>query len=194
MLYQPGQREPVIPLSHNFSWQQFAREWLRPLLTVIVIGVVVNLFFPRYYVQGHSMEPQIHEADWLFTSNLDALTNSIRRGDIVVLVSPHDDELAVKRVIGLPGEQVNIHEGQVYIDYAPLHEDYIEEAPGYYGEWVIGPDEYFVLGDNRNRSLDSADYGPVAASRIRGAVKLRLWPLTDFGVLTPPDYTSEQPQ
>jgi signal peptidase I len=193
MLYQPGNRAPML-VNRFFSWRQFAHEWVRPILTVILIGLVINLFFPRYYVQGHSMEPQLHESDWLFTSNIDALTQSFARGNIVVLVSPHDGQLAVKRVIGLPGEVVEVRDGRVYIDQMPLIEDYINEPPRYTGRWQVGPGQYFVLGDNRNHSLDSSDYGPVDAQRIRGSVKFRLWPPTDFGLLGVPTYTGRAPE
>ena len=194
MLYQPGDRSPYNPTAQRFSWRLFANEWVRPFLTVILIGVVINLFFPRYYVQGRSMEPQLHEYDWLFTSSLNALTKSINRGDIVVLVSPYDDALAVKRVIGLPGEEVTIVEGRVFINGHPLEEAYIEQTATYSGFWQVAADEYFVMGDNRNHSLDSVDYGPVAASRIRGAVTFRLWPLADFGALHTPDYAESEVQ
>lgn len=189
MLYQPSNIPPTPPVYVDWRW--LLRQWVRPLLLVVVFSLVFNLLFPRYYVKGDSMEPQLYEYDWLFAVNVDVPTNSIQRGDIVVLVSPYDGELAVKRVIGLPGEQVNIHEGQVYINSAPLEEDYIEEAPNYYGSWDVGPGQYFVLGDNRNRSLDSGDYGPVDASQIRNTVRFRLWPLAHFGRILPPAYVED---
>ncbi len=194
MLYQPGERSPYGVSVKRFSWRQFSNEWVKPFLTVLLFGVVINLFFPRYYVLGHSMEPQLHEYDWLFTSSLNALTQSIQRGDIVVLVSPYDGALAVKRVIGLPGEQVRILAGQVFINDTALNEDYIEESATYNGFWQVAADQYFVMGDNRNHSLDSVDYGPIDKSRIRGAVKFRLWPLADFGMFHAPDYAESEVQ
>ncbi|MBZ0294863.1 MAG: signal peptidase I [Anaerolineae bacterium] len=191
MLYQPGDIPPEVP--PRIEWREILREWVRPLLIVVIVSFVMNLFFPRYYVKGQSMEPQLHEYDWLFTVNVDVPTNDIQRGDIIVLVSPYDGELAVKRVIGLPGEQVNVHEGKVYIDGVPLEEDYLDEAPNYYGSWEVGPDQYFVLGDNRNHSLDSGDYGPIDASRIRDTVRFRLWPPADFGRILAPDYLEAAP-
>jgi signal peptidase I len=173
MLYQPGKQPPAPRV---FSWHSFAKEWVKPLLQVLVIVLLMNLFFPRYYVEGRSMEPNFHEYDRLFTSAVTVMTHSIARGEVVVLASPVDGQLVLKRVIGLPGETVVIEDGQVYIDGVLLEEDYIEEAPRYSGTWVLGADEYFVLGDNRNHSYDSADYGPVTLDRIRGVVVFRFWP------------------
>ena len=185
MLYQPR-----LPLTVKIGFRPVRES--RSLLLILLFAALINLLFPRYYVLGHSMEPQLHEYDWLFTINSAVPTNSIRRGDIVVLASPYDEELAVKRVIGLPGETITVAGGQVFVDGAPLVEQYIHEAPRYSGEWTVDAGQYFVLGDNRNHSLDSADYGPVDMGRIRGTVRLRLWPPADFGLFTHPDYDGAQ--
>lgn len=182
MLYQPYRTK------RTFFWHKAAADVTRAVLPSLVILALMNLFFPRYYVLGHSMDPQLHPEDRLFATSIDVMTRSISRGAVVTLSSPRDGESVIKRVIGLPGEMVEISGGQVYINGVPLYEDYINEKPTYSGEWVLGTDEYFVLGDNRNHSLDSADYGPVPYNLIHGVVKFRFWPIGDFEVFDVPDY------
>ncbi|NWF70863.1 MAG: signal peptidase I [Chloroflexi bacterium] len=173
MIYQP--QTPQTP--RRWSWHGFLQDWLKPLLYVVVIVLLLNLFFPRYYVEGRSMEPNFSESDRLFTATLEVWTAAIQRGQVVVLASPVDGLLVLKRVIGLPGEKVEVRAGSVYIDGVLLQEEYIRQRPTYSGVWHLGPDEYFVLGDNRNHSYDSADYGPVARENLRAVVRLRFWPL-----------------
>jgi signal peptidase I len=192
MLYQPGERAPYEATKNRFSWQSLFDEWLKPCLLMVILVAIINLFFPRYEVLGHSMEPGLHERDRLIVSNLDAMTNDLRRGEMVVLSSPVDGTVVVKRIIGLPGETVNVDSGIVYINNEPLGETYISEAPRYRGSWTLGADEYFVLGDNRNHSYDSADYGPVPSELIHGVVKLRMWPLNALESFNVPEYHTQQ--
>lgn len=184
MLYQP---RPGISQTPS-SLRATAGEWLKTILFAAVMVAVINLFFPRYIVDGHSMEPQLHNWDLLFATSLDVMTNQLQRGDVVALISPRDSVRVVKRIIGLPGEQVEVREGQVYINGAALKEDYITDAPLYTGSWTVGDDQYFVLGDNRNHSLDSHYYGPVDRAFIQGVVKFRYWPLNQIGLLSVPEY------
>jgi signal peptidase I len=185
MLYHPARLE--IPSDNTFA-RKVLNEWLKPMLVALVCVMAINLFFPRYAVLGHSMEPSLHESDRLFVSNVDLMTDAISRGEIVVLSAPGDNETVVKRVIGLPGETVEVYNGVVYIDGAPLHESYIEVHARFNGRWEIREHEYFVLGDNRNNSRDSSEYGPVDISRITGVVKFRFWPLNAFLIFQTPQY------
>lgn len=188
MLYQPGERPSFEP-APIINWRVVYHEWLKPFLITAVIIAVINLFFPRYEVLGHSMEPGLHERDRLFVSNLDVMTtDQLGRGQVVVLASPVDGTIVVKRIIGLPGETVEVRDGAVYVNGEALDEPYINEAPRYRGSWTLRGDQYFVLGDNRNHSYDSADYGAVTRAHIRGVVKLRLWPLDALGGFNAPQY------
>lgn len=185
MLYHPAQLEND---SSSAFAQRVLNEWLKPMLIALGCVLVINLFFPRYAVLGHSMEPGLRENDRLFVSNVDVMTNSIARGEIVVLYAPGDNEVVVKRVIGLPGETVDIYDGIVHINGVILYENYIRERARFRGHWELGENEYFVLGDNRNASRDSSEYGPINVSRISGVVKFRFWPLSAFSVFQTPDY------
>ncbi|MBE2272110.1 MAG: signal peptidase I [Anaerolinea sp.] len=164
------------------------REWTKALAVVTLFALIMNLFFPRYAVEGRSMEPTLHETDRLFVSNLDIMTRLPQRGEVVILTSPHDGDTVVKRVIGLPGETVEVRGGVVYIDGAALDEPYINEPPRYTGRWVIGEHQYFILGDNRNHSLDSSDYGPIDESIIHGVVKFRWFPFDSLYNFPLPQY------
>lgn len=186
MIYQPYDRSWWVEC--RVQGAAILRDWVKTLVFVAAFALLLNLFFPRYAVKGASMEPTLHETERLFVSNVDVMTRPPERGEVVVLTSPHDGELIVKRVIGLPGEDIEIRSGRVYINGVPLHEDYINEAPRYSGHWEVGANQYFILGDNRNHSLDSGDYGPIDASIIHGVVKFRWWPLNDLSMFAVPDY------
>lgn len=185
MLYHPAK---LAFVSNNTFARKVLNEWLKPMLIALACVLAINLFFPRYAVLGHSMEPGLHENDRLFVSNVDVMTNSISRGEIVVLFAPSDNEIVVKRVIGLPGETVELYDGEVRINGVPLHESYIRERARFSGRWEIGENEYFVLGDNRNNSRDSSEYGPIDVSRISGVVKFRFWPIGTVHVFQTPEY------
>jgi signal peptidase I len=185
MLYHPTKLEM---LSDSTFARKVLNEWLKPMVVALACMMVINLFFPRYAVLGHSMEPVLHENDRLFVSNVDVMTDAISRGEIVVLSAPGDNEIVVKRVIGLPSETVEISDGLVSVDGVLLHENYVRERTRFSGRWEVGENEYFVLGDNRNHSRDSSEYGPVDVNRISGVVKFRFWPLNAFGVFQTPSY------
>ena len=140
-------------------------------LTAAGVFAVFRFLVGYGYVKGSSMEPSLCEGDWYFMRRV----GDVARGDIVVLRSP-DDVDVVKRVVGLPGEKVGIHflESEVEVDGADLPEPYAYGAtrPKSDMEYPVrlGEGEYFVLGDNRENSLDSRDYGPVRREQIEGIV------------------------
>jgi signal peptidase I len=168
------------------------REIIQLILIVALVRIGMDTFLPRYIVDGASMQPNFHTSERVIVDRLSMILSGPSRGDIVVLESPRSDEdLLIKRVIGLPGEHVAIQNGRVYIDGALLEEPYVEEFCTYLsceGEWMLGSDEYFVLGDNRNHSLDSHSFGPVKEDAIQGIARFRYWPPTDVDILSAPDY------
>jgi signal peptidase I len=169
----------------------FFNELARTVLLVLVIYLAANLTIPRYEVEGHSMEPNFHDQDRIVVSRLSYWLGEPQRGDVVVLDLDGQTDL-LKRIIGLPGERVQIIEGQVYINGAAIHEPYVAALCATYScrdrEWVLADDEYFVLGDNRNHSRDSHDFGPINRSQIVGKVVLSYWPPTDWSIILDPKY------
>ena len=161
---------------------------------VFVIGVTVlfDLAIPRSLVDGHSMEPTFYESDRLVVSRVHLLLGQPERGDIVVFNSLVPDEaergiMLIKRIIGLPGETVEIRDQQVHIDGEVLDEPYIKEACRIQRcsdkTWTLEADQYFVMGDNRNNSRDSRRFNAVPLNKIVGQVVFRYWPFNSIGII-----------
>lgn len=172
-----------------------AKSLLRELLQLVLIVMLVRLgmdtLLPRYVVDGASMEPTFYTSERVIVDRVTMLLGGPSRGDVVVLDSPRQDELLIKRVIGLPGETVTVQAGRVTINGTLLEEPYVQEFctyPSCNGTWELGPDEYFVLGDNRSHSLDSHSFGPVQHSAIKGIARVRYWPPNELDILTAPEY------
>jgi signal peptidase I len=184
MLYQPNPTPQ--PVQSRYSFNKFVADWLKPALQMVLFYILIDALFPRYYADGLSMEPGIHTNDRFIAANIDLFP--VQRGDVVTLLSPISGERLVKRVIGLPGEVVELRDGLVYIDGVPLSEDYVAEPIRDTGRWELADDEYFILGDNRNHSYDSSEYGPVHESLLLGVIKFRFWPLDSLRGFSAPEY------
>ena len=162
-------------------------------ILAVLLGtwLIITFVGQRTSVSGSSMEPTLHNGDQLIMDKLTYHFSEPERFDIIVFPFQYaDDTYYVKRIIGLPGETVQIDpEGNIYINGELLEEDYGLEtilSPGLAAEPVIlGEDEYFVLGDNRNNSSDSRDpsVGNIHRSDIIGKAWVRIWPLNKIGVL-----------
>jgi len=164
------------------------------VLAVIAFGLVrlVHQFvFQPYYVYGSSMEPNFFNFDYLIIDKVSYLAGEPKRGEAVVLISPLDQRSKfLKRVIGLPGEEIKIKEGKIYLktnsaSWQELEEPYLQKGLSTPGEIDVSlkEDEYFVLGDNRGSSLDSRSFGPVKERAILGRICLRLWPFDRLTVI-----------
>lgn len=164
------------------------REVVEVLVMAVLLYVGLNMFIPRYEVEGQSMEPSFHTAERVVVSRINYLFEAPQRGDIVVFRHTSGKNL-IKRLIGLPGETISMEQGQVYVNGVALNEPYVAELCSAYAcnnkLWTLGEDEYFVLGDNRNHSLDSHNFGPIHRDQIIGKVLARYWPpdeLRVFGI------------
>ncbi len=168
------------------------REVFQTALLVIILYTGLNLFIPRYIVEGHSMEPSFFDHERIVVSRLHYILGDPQRGDVVVLDLDNQIDL-LKRIVALPGETVTMDEGQIYINGVALDEPYVAELCQTYScqdrQWVLGDDEYFVLGDNRNHSRDSHDFGPIKRSQIIGKVLMKYWPPSDWSWISGQDYT-----
>ncbi|HQE94103.1 MAG TPA: signal peptidase I [Anaerolineae bacterium] len=169
-------------------WAWF-RDLLETLALAAIIFLVVNTFTGRYEVQSISMEPTLHEGQYLIVSKVAYWFHAPERGDIVVLDPPRQqsDIPYIKRVIGLPGERVEIRDGRVWINGIALNEPYISGPPSYSESQVLGDNEYLVLGDNRNNSSDSHVWGVLPRDHIIGKSIFRYWPPEKVGLI--PHYT-----
>ncbi|HEV8114433.1 MAG TPA: signal peptidase I [Planctomycetota bacterium] len=143
------------------------------------LGVVAYvLLFHLSVVRGSSMSPGIHDGDRILVDHLSYVLGGVHRGDVVVLRCPLDTSLDyIKRVIGLPGDEIKIEQGDVFVNGTPLVEPYVAR-PDRRTRLLetVAPDHYFVLGDNREHSSDSREFGQVPRRLLRGRVDLRVWP------------------
>ena len=134
-----------------------------------------------YRVTGESMHPSIRAGDWLLV-RLDAYRRAApARGDLVIVRDPRETtEKYLKRVVGLPGEEVSMRDGELRIDGGRLSEPYLEGLPSSVGletkSWRLGQGQYFVVGDNRAHSTDSREFGPVDVGLIVAKATRRVWP------------------
>ncbi|MDP7084652.1 MAG: signal peptidase I [Dehalococcoidia bacterium] len=152
-----------------------------------ILQALIRLFSSaRYVVNGDSMLPSLSSGESVLAVRLRLPGGRVRRGDVVVLRNPAGTgRFYIKRIIGLPGEDIRLEGGLVYVNEVPVEETYLNRgtaAPkGDRREWWTGPEEYVVLGDNRNDSQDSRAFGPVNRHVILGRVWFRCWPLWVWG-------------
>lgn len=165
-------------------------ELMKTAFMMAAIYALVELATPRFYVEGRSMQPNFADGQRLIVSRVNYLFTDPQRGDIIVFNSPQGGRTQpplIKRVIGLPGESVTIQDTQVYVNGVELDEPYIKEPCSLSNckdERVeLGPNDYFVMGDNRNNSNDSRRFGPVHRDAIIGEALIRYWPPPDWGIV-----------
>lgn len=162
------------------------------VLACLIVAPIRLFIFQPFFVKGQSMEPNFENGDYLFVDELSYRFNDPQRGDVVVFKYPNDvSQRYIKRIIGLPGETVEIKEGKVDIfnkngEKILKEEDYIPQGVLTLGDVKITlkENEFFVLGDNRAASSDSRRWGPVPREDMIGRVFFRVWPfatLTNFG-------------
>lgn len=160
------------------------------VFVLVIMFLIIKFVGQRTVVIGQSMEPTLQDGDNLITDKITYRFTDPKRFDIIVF--PYRDnrsKLLIKRVIGMPGETVQIIAGDVYINGYELNDGYgnaLMTDPGLATDpIVLGEDEYFVLGDNRNNSQDSrfASVGNIRRSEIIGRAWLRIWPLDEFTLL-----------
>lgn len=167
---------------------------LREIIVIILLAVVIFLLLQStlqsFKVEGFSMEPSLHHGQYLVVNKAVYWFHPPQRGDVIVFRSlENPDRDLIKRVIALPGETVEIKEGKVYIDGAPLNDPYDE--PDYiYPSRQVPDGYYFVLGDNRNSSSDSHVWGMLPRENMIGKAWLSYWPLSEWQLI--PNYSFEQ--
>ncbi len=185
---QPTQ--PVInrpkPVSFLRQLLRFIASVFQTILFAAVLFFAVNLVTARIRVEGDSMEPSLHDGQFVVVNrlayDLPLFQSKPQRGDIIVFRFPLNPERRfIKRVIGLPGDDVRVQDGSVYINGVQLYEPYLSVQPAYTTSWTVGLDELIVLGDNRNNSSDSQNWGPLPLEGIIGKAVLVYWPLENLG-------------
>ena len=165
---------------------------------VITAAIALAIFLPLkatvqgYEVQYSCMVPNIQDGDWIIVDKAVYHVSDPQRGDAIVFHPPaqlNSDYPFIKRVIGMPGETVEVHDGTVFVDGVALDEPYVREAPRYvFGPLVVPDGHYFVLGDNRNSANDSHNGWTVAREDVIGKARLMYWPPSRWSSIKDFDY------
>jgi signal peptidase I len=176
--------QPPLPEEANtpqkIGWKRFFVDTIETILLALVLTFGINVVSARVRVENVSMQPTLHQGEFLLVNKM-AYKNSLpRTGDIIIFHAPPEPgEDFIKRVIGAPGDRVLIKQGRVFVNDIQLVEDYIADVPIYNGQWDVPPDKLFVLGDNRNSSSDSHVWGFVPMENVVGKALLIYWPISE---------------
>lgn len=183
--YQEGEEKKLSMKQELLGWLLYVG------IVVCVTYLIITYVGQRTEVSGESMAPALHSGDNLIVDKLSYRFTDPERYDIIVFPYQYEEgKYYIKRIIGMPGETVYIEDGAIYINGELLEEDYglevMESAGIASDEIVLGDNEYFVLGDNRNNSSDSRDpsVGVIDGDDIVGKAFVRIWPLSEIGVIT----------
>ncbi|HSM26364.1 MAG TPA: signal peptidase I [Anaerolineaceae bacterium] len=181
--------QPVIGLEEQpqkkSKLRSFLLEILQTLILALIFYFIIDSFFPRVRVENISMKPTLQPGELLLVNKLAYKIGTPQHGDVIVFHYPgNPEEDYIKRLIGLPGDEVNVEGGLVYINGQPLDEPYISAPPSYRGVWEVPEDSFFVLGDNRNQSSDSHSWGFVPLENVVGKALIVYWPINEIKTLT----------
>lgn len=172
-LNQEVQTEP----KEEINWKRFFIDISQTILMAVILFIGINTISARVRVDGISMQPTLLNGEFVLVNKLSYQFGEIQRGDIIVFDFPLNmEEELIKRVIGLPGDTVLVQDGKVFVNNMPLNETYIAQLPNYSGQWAVEDGYIFVLGDNRNNSNDSKDWGYLPIDNIVGKATLIYWP------------------
>lgn len=161
----------------------FVKEWVLPIALALVIALLIKQFLIfKVYIPSGSMVPTLNEGDQLFVSKIYNLDN-IKRGDILVFYSEELEDTLIKRVIGLPGDKIEVNDGIVSVNGEEIQEDYVVNRDNFYGEFQVPDGKYFFMGDNRPISYDSRKWiNPyIDGKDIQAKAQLKVYPFKDFG-------------
>ena len=161
---------------------RLVRELIETIALTLLIFLVIRFAAQSFRVDGPSMQPGLHTDEYVLVNKMAYLFHPPQRGDVIVFhypVNPSQD--FIKRIIGIPGDTIQTTSNAVIVNGQTLREPYISTPFNYDSNtWKLGPGEFFVMGDNRDNSLDSRTWGPLARSYIVGKAVAVYWPLSDW--------------
>jgi signal peptidase I len=163
---------------------RFIVDILETLVLSALLFLGINAVSARIRVDGFSMEPSLHSGEFVIVNKMAYKLGTPSRGDIIVFRYPYDPQQEfIKRIIGLPGDEVRIEGGVVYVNGTALQEPYIAAPPVYQNIVTVPENSFFVLGDNRNNSSDSHSWGAVPEENVIGKAVVVYWPPPDWGLI-----------
>ena len=189
-LYPVVEQVPAEPVAQRRPTSAFVREILETLLLTFFIFWIVNSLVGRYRIDGNSMNPTLLNGEYLIISNFAYQLDEPERGDIIVFRHPRSELNLIKRVIGIPGDTIEIQDGIVRVNGVALDEPYIQAPPTYNSSCVVPEGQFFVLGDNRNNSSDSHAWGFLPEDHILGKALVVYWPPSDWSKVPHYDHLS----
>lgn len=176
--------QPEVQPEHQDDWKRFGLDILETIVLAVVLYLGINALSARVRVDGFSMIPTLQNGEYILVNRLAYKTGQPARGDIIVFSLPADNgQDLIKRVIGLPGETVHVSDGSVTINGVKLQETYIAQDPLYFGDWIVPEGNLFVLGDNRNDSRDSHQWGLLPLENVIGKSVLIYWPQSEWQII-----------
>lgn len=188
--------EPASPEEeeHQPGFLRFILDVLETLILSVVLFAGINAISARIRVDGYSMEPTLQSGEFVIVNKLAYKIGTPNIGDVIVFHYPRDPaQEYIKRVIGLPGDHVQVERGKVYVNGQQLNEPYIAAPPAYQNSWDVPPDSLFVLGDNRNNSSDSHNWGYVPMNYVIGKAVFVYWPPQQWGWIQHPSIVNAAP-
>jgi signal peptidase I len=163
------------------------RELVETVVLALILFLLIRQVVQNYRIESHSMEPTFIEGQFVLVNKLAYRLGEPQRGEVTVFHNPDNpDEDYIKRIIGLPGDQVEVVGDRVLINGQELSQPFDHELmppDAYYGPYVVPDNSLFVMGDNRPRSSDSRAIGPISEDLVVGKAWLRVWPLSKFGLV-----------
>jgi signal peptidase I, bacterial type len=198
-----GREDAIAPPPRRRRRAGFVIEIVETLVLTVLIFLGIQTFVAQpFRVEGGSMETTLLPDQYVLIDKLTPRWAPYARGDIVVLNPPEgyqrDGTPFIKRVIGVPGDRVQLIDGIVFVNGTALDEQYLftadgirqptDPTPGGLADWLVAPGQLLVMGDHRENSSDSRVFGAVSVSNIVGRAWLRYWPLDTFGTLPSPGY------
>ena len=161
---------------------RLVREVVETIAVTLLIFIVIRFAVQSFRVDGPSMEPGLHTDEFVIVDKVAYLFSGPQRGDVVVFHYPLDTSKDfIKRIVGIPGDSIRTTSSDVFVDGQVLHEPYISQSFNFVSQtWKLGPEQFFVMGDNRDNSLDSRTWGPLDKSYIIGKAVAVYWPINQW--------------
>jgi len=186
--------EPTTSQEQGSPFWRFFLDVLETVILSALLFMGINAISARIRVDGFSMEPTLHNGEFVIVNKLAYRFGNPQLGDVIVFHYPRDPEQEyIKRVIGLPRDRIQINNGRVSVNGQTITEPYIASPPRYQSEWTVPEDSLFVLGDNRNNSSDSHNWGPVPLDYVVGKAMFVYWPPDAWGMIQHPDTANAAP-